>query len=250
MLVVIAGQGAGGQTGSSSSSSRDVYLFKYTTARAGEWKPVDNTIEATLPDGTKEVIFRPVPALTTPEYLEETCNDFARCLAERRIEPLVAVAAFILDFLCVHPFLDGNGRLARLLTTLLLYRSGFTVARYVAVERLVEKTRPSYYASLRTSSEKWHEGQHSIEPWLDHLLGIIFAAYQELDQKVGGGDFPSKADRVRIAVELMPQLFSKAELVDACPNVSERTVKRVLEELTVEGRVEAARGKGALWRKK
>jgi Fic family protein len=225
-------------------------MFKYTSARAGVWKPVENTIEARTVDGTKEVVFVPVPAFATPAAMEDLCNDFAQATATGTPDPLLATAAFVLDFLCIHPFLDGNGRLARLLTTLLFYKAGFTVARYVGVERLVEKTKVSYYESLRASSERWHEGQHSLMPWWEYFLGITLAAYEQLDQKLGGGDIPSKADRVRMAVRVMPAVFSKVELAGACPKISSRTLKRVLDELRKEGLIElATRGKNAMWRK-
>ena len=225
-------------------------MFRYTSARGGAWKPVNNTIEATTPDGEKEVIFRPVSAFATPAAMDDLCSDFADADAAGRSDPLLATGAFVLDFLCIHPFLDGNGRLARLLTTLLFYKAGFTVARYVGVERLVENTKASYYESLRASSEKWHEGKHSLVSWWEYFLGITLAAYQQLDQKLGGGELPSKADRVRAAVQVMAPVFSKAELIAICPDISERTVKRVLDELRAEGTIEVAkRGRNAMWRK-
>ena len=225
-------------------------LFKYTSAPAGAWKPVENTIEATTPEGGKEVVFRPVSAFATPAAVEDLCGDFAQATAAATVDPLLTCAAFILDFLCIHPFLDGNGRLARLLTTLLYYKAGFTVARYVGVERLVEKTKASYYESLRASSEGWHEGRHSLLPWWEYFLGITFAAYEQLDQKLGGGELPSKADRVKLGVQVMPSVFSKAELASVCPEISERTLKRVLDELRAEGKIEVAkRGRNAMWRK-
>ena len=224
-------------------------MFKYTPARAGTWKSVDNTIEATAPDGGKEVVFVPVRAFATPAAMEELCADFAET-ANNAPDPILAAAAFILDFLCIHPFLDGNGRIARLLATLLLYKAGFTVARYVGVERLVEQTKPSYYESLRASSEGWHEGKHNLLPWWEYFLGITLAAYRELDQKLSGGELPAKAERVRLAVQVMPPVFSKAELIRICPEVSLRTVKRVLDELRDERRIEVAqRGRKAMWRK-
>lgn len=217
-------------------------MFKYTSARAGAWKPVDNTIEAT--------IFRPLPAFATPAAMNDLCSDFAEAAAAGSADPLLTTAAFALDFLCIHPFLDGNGRLARLLTTLLFYKAGFTVPRYVGVERLVENTKASYYESLRASSEAWHEGRHSLIPWWEYFLGITLAAYQQLDQKLGGGELPSKADRVRSAVQVMPPVFSKAELIAICPDISERTVKRVLDELRAARTIEVAqRGRNAMWRK-
>lgn len=225
-------------------------MFKYTGAPAGVWKAVENTIEATTPEGQREVVFRPVPAFRTPAAMDELCSDFSRAAATGTPDPLLATAAFVLDFLCIHPFMDGNGRLARLLTTLLFYKAGFTVARYVGVERLVEQTKVSYYESLRASSERWHEGQHSLVPWWEYFLGITLAAYEQLDRKLSGGELPSKADRVRLAVEVMPTVFSKAELSGFCPEISDRTVKRVLVELRAEGKIEIAkRGRNAMWRK-
>jgi Fic family protein len=196
------------------------------------------------------VLFQPVAAFATPAAVEELCSDFTQATATATADPLLTTAAFVLDFLCIHPFLDGNGRLARLLTTLLFYKAGFTVARYVGVERLVEKTRSSYYESLRASSEGWHRGQHSLNPWWEYFLGITFAAYEQLDQKLGGGELPSKAERVKSGVRVMPSVFSKAELAGVCPEISERTLKRVLEELRAEGKIEVAkRGRKAMWRK-
>ena len=225
-------------------------MFKYTAARAGVWKSVENTIEATTAEGNKEVVFLPVPAFATPTSMGELCDDFARATATGSPDPLLATASFVLDFLCIHPFLDGNGRLARLLTTLLLYKAGFTIARYVGIERLVENTKSSYYESLRASSEGWHQGQHSLVPWWEYFLGITLAAYEQLDQKLGGGEIPSKAERVRLAVQVMPTVFSKAELARVCPEISDRTVKRVLDELRAEGKIEVAkRGRNAMWRK-
>ena len=225
-------------------------MFKYTSARAGVWKAVDNKIEATTSDGKKEVVFVPVAPYATPGAMDDLCRDFAQARAAATPDPLLAIAAFVLDFLCIHPFIDGNGRLARLLVMLLFYKAGFMVGRYVGIERLVENTKPSYYESLRASSEGWHEGQHSLVPWWEYFLAITLAAYEQLDQKLSGGDIPSKADRVRLAIQVMPVVFSKAALAGLCPDISSRTLKRVLETLREEGSIELARrGKNAMWRK-
>jgi Fic family protein len=225
-------------------------MFRYTASLAGAWKHGENTIQATTPEGTKEVVFLPVSAFATPTAMQDLCDDYAQTAVAGTADPLMAIAAFVLDFLCIHPFLDGNGRLARLLTTLLFYKAGFTVARYVGVERLVEDTKASYYESLRASSERWHDGQHSLVPWWEYFLGITLAAYEQLDQKLSGGALPSKADRVKLAIQVLPPVFSKGELTRICPEISGRTLKRVLEELRSEGKVEVAkRGRNAMWRK-
>lgn len=224
-------------------------LFAYTGRPGGEWKRVDNLIEANGPQG-REIVFVPVPAYRTADEMHDLCFDFNQAFEKGDPDHLLSLSAFVLDFLCVHPFADGNGRMARLLTSLLLYKAGFSVARYVSVERLVENTKGSYYSSLRASSERWHDGEHSLLPWWEYFLGIILAAYRELDQKLGGFDGMSKSDRVKLAIEILPVLFSKADVVRACPGVSERTVKRTLEELRSEGRVALARaGRAAMWKK-
>ncbi len=224
-------------------------LFSYTGRSGGAWKSVDNVIEATGPEG-KEVIFVPVDAFRTAAEMRSLSDDFNRSFARADPDRLLSLSAFVLDFLCIHPFLDGNGRVARLLTSLLLYKAGFGVARYVGIERLVENSKASYYSSLRASSEGWHEGRHSLLPWWEYLCGIVLAAYQELDQKLSGHDQHSKTQRVRLAIDILPELFSKADILRACPGVSERTVKRTLEELKAEGRVILAKaGKSAVWKK-
>jgi len=224
-------------------------MFRYTSSPAGSWKPADNTIEA-VSEGKREIVFVPVSAFATPDAMDKLCRDFGQTTAAGQLDPVLSTAAFVLDFLCIHPFLDGNGRLARLLATLLLYKAGFTVARYVGVERIVENTKASYYESLRASSEGWHEGQHSLLPWWEYFLGVILAAYQQLDQKLGGGLLPPKGDRVRLAIQVMPPVFSKAELAGMCPDISGRTLKRVLDEMKAEGTIAIAqRGRNAMWRK-
>ena len=228
---------------------RDLYRLAGVTA--GAWKNVDNTIEARLPDGTKEIVFRPVPAWLTETAVREVCDDFEAARSRSVHDDLVLIAAFILDFLSIHPFVDGNGRIARLLTTLLLYQSDFTLARYVSVERIVEETKESYYAAMRASSEGWHEGNHSLVPWTGYFFGVVLAAYRELDQKLGVADLPTKSDRVRLAVAQLPDAFSVAEVQRACPGVSRPTIKLALRQLREEGAIEVTRqGRGAMWRKK
>lgn len=226
-------------------------LYRLAGVEAGSWKNLDNTIEATLPDGTKEVIFKPVAAHRAPQAVEELCEDFAAAREAGANDPLVLIAAFVLDFLCIHPFRDGNGRVARLLTTLLLYQADFTLARYVSVERIVEQTRDSYYAALRASSEGWHEGAHSMVPWAGYFLGVVLAAYRELDQRLGISEIPTKAQRVMLAIEQLPDSFTIAEVERACPGVSRPTIKLAMNQLRKAGRIENVRaGRSALWRKR
>ncbi len=225
-------------------------LYRFTAERSGQWKPVDNTIEATLPGGANEIIFRPVAAAATAGAMTELCDDFRDASARASADRLLLTAAFALDFLCIHPFLDGNGRMARLLTTLLLYQAGFSVARYVSLERVIEETKSTYYASLRASSEDWHAGAHTLTPWWEYFLGVTLAAYRELEQRLALTRVPSKADRVALAVAQLPARFTIAELARACPGVSRVTMKRALGRLRDAGEIRCVRGgKYALWEK-
>jgi Fic family protein len=225
-------------------------LYRLAGAAGGAWKNVDNTIEATLPDGSREVIFRPVPAQLTPSAVKELCDDFNRARDAGATDALVLSGAFILDFLCIHPFRDGNGRMARLLTTLLLYQAQFNVPRYVSLERIVEQTRDSYYASLRASSERWHQGRHMLVPWLEYFFGIVLAAYRELDERMLVAAMPTKAERVRLAIEQLPETFTFAEVQRACPGVSRPTIRLAMQQLRKEGTIAIARaGRNARWRR-
>ena len=149
---------------------------------AGQWKPVDNEIIELREGAPPLVRFRPVKVAETPAAVEELCLLYRHALNQSLAPPLVAVAALVFDFLCIHPFRDGNGRISRLLTLLALYQHGFEVGRYVSLERLVEESRVEYYDVLHRSSEGWHEGRHDLIPWLSFFLAILKRAYRELDR--------------------------------------------------------------------
>lgn len=226
-------------------------LYRLAGVAGGTWKNSDNTIEATLADGSREVIFRPVAAFLTPAAMDALCREFNAARNTKVTDDLILIAAFVLDFLCIHPFLDGNGRVARLLTTLVLYQSGFTVARYVSIERIVEQTRESYYATLRSSSEGWHEGKHSIRPWLEYFFGLVLAVYRDLDQRLKTSALPTKSARVGVAIEQLPAQFTVEQVERACPGVSRPTIKLAMKRLREQGGIEVARGgRHAIWRKR
>lgn len=226
-------------------------LYRLAGVPGGEWKNVDNTIEATLPDGSREVLFRPVAAFLTAPAMSDLCRDYQMARTARSNDEIILIAALVLDFLCIHPFLDGNGRIARLLTSLTLYQAGLTISRYVSVERIIEQTRDSYYATLRASSEGWHSGDHSIQPWLDYFLGVILAAYRELDERLETTSIPRKSARVGLAIEQLPEQFTFSEVERACPGVSRATIKLAMRKLREEGDIEVARGgRHALWKKR
>lgn len=225
-------------------------LYRYTSEKGGAWKRQDNAILQQQPGGGYAVRFKPVSALATPKYMQRLIEQFQRQQAEDRTDPLLLVAAFILDFECIHPFADGNGRIGRLLSLLLLYQAGFEVGRYVSLERIVEQSKESYYEALYASSQDWHEGRHDLRPWLDYFLGTLIAACKEFEDRVSGISSArgAKRDLVRGAVARLPARFTIGELARACKGISRRTLVRALQDLRAEGGVRClGRGPDAEW---
>jgi Fic family protein len=146
-------------------------LYKFTASPGGRWKDSDNEISELLPDGTRRTRFKAVPAYQTRDYMEHLHGQFNAFWANGQVEQLLLIGAYVLDFLCIHPFTDGNGRLGRLISLLLLYRAGYEVGRYISLERIIEETRESYYGALAKSSVDWHEGRHSLLPWWEYFTG-------------------------------------------------------------------------------
>lgn len=228
-------------------------LFKFTgIGGAGEWKHVDNVISERRPDGSVFVRFAPTSAWRTPEAMTALHRDFASAAATE-VDPLILVALYVLDFLCIHPFDDGNGRMVRLLTVLLLYREDYEVARYVSLERLVEQTKESYYDTLYRSSQGWHESAHDPMPWVAYFLGVVRAAYEEFARGVGElrEGRGMKTQLVLQAIEQSWGDFSISELHERCPSVGWDMVRYVLRAERDAGRLESVgRGRGARWRKR
>lgn len=208
-------------------------LYTYIPIEGGRWKNADNVISETYPDGTKRIRFEPVSAFETPRAMEVLCQELRERLNKEDVEPLILISVFILDFLSIHPFNDGNGRMARLLTLLLLYHCGFEVGRYISLEKIIEDTKERYYETLRQSSQDWHSNQNNIFPWINYLLMTFIAAYKELEERVGVIETKkgNKSERVRQFVEHKIGFFTKADIRQACPDVSEATINRVLNEL-------------------
>jgi Fic family protein len=227
-------------------------LYKFSAERGGHWKQADNEIAEVRPDGTRTTRFRCVPAMLTADWTERLCSDFNRLWQQEGVEPLLLIPAFILDFLCIHPFGDGNRRMARLLTLLFLYAAGYEVGRYVSLERIIEGSKESYYDTLRASSEGWHEGRHDLLPWRDYFLGTIVAAYRELERRTELVTAAPGAKRamVRDAIEHFVAEFTLAELEDACPTVGRDTIRFILNAMRDQGKVEClGRGRWAKWKR-
>lgn len=229
-------------------------IYAYLPGEGGDWKQRDNVIRQTLPDGREAVRFVPVPADETPAAMEELCRLFETMWAEDKVDRLLLIDALILDFLCIHPFSDGNGRVARLLNLLLLYAAGYEVGRYISLERIIENTKETYYEALRLSGLQWETGQHDLTPWHQYSLGVIVYAYREFEQRVGevamaaGG----KSQSVKDAISAFKpgETFTIGDLERICPAVSRATIRRVLETLRKEGQVVClGTGRNAQWRR-
>lgn len=219
---------------------------------AGEWKKRDSDIIEILPDGRRTVRFRTVPAKETPEAVEQLCLAYRDAMDQGALPPLLCAASFVFDFLCVHPFRDGNGRVSRLVTLLLLYQQGYTVGRYISLERIVEETKDSYYEALKKSSQGWHEAKHDTVPFWVYFLGMVREGYRELEARVERSTARrgTKTEELDAAMADLPREFTSAELEKKCPNVSKDMVRHYLRKLRDEGVVASSgRGRGSVWRK-
>jgi Fic family protein len=216
------------------------------------WRSSDGDILERYPDGRERVRFRTVPALETPARMADLVLDWHRCLIDRRVPPLIVLAAFNLDFLCIHPFRDGNGRVSRLLLLLQSYQLGYEVGRYISLERLAEQNKDRYYETLEKSSQGWHEGKHDPWPYINYVLFTLKTAYMEFAERVGETKAPrgAKTDQVISAIEQFAGEFSVAQLELRCPGVSRDMVRRVLREQQAAGKIECqGRGPAAKWRR-
>lgn len=215
---------------------RDLYKFEGMDI-GGRYKTSDNIIEEQDAEGNKSVRFRPMPAWETPEAIEKICQSYDEALNSENIDALIIIPMFVLDFLCVHPFNDGNGRLSRLLILLLLYRSGYIVGKYISIEKLIEQTKEIYYESLQLSSAGWHENKNDYEPFVKYMLGVIVAAYREFSSRVSllTTQGMSKPDRVKEIIRATLGPITKTEILAKCPDISQVTVQRALADLVDKG---------------
>ena len=219
---------------------------------AGRYKEKDGDIIERFADGRKRVRFKTVPAARTQKCMNETLALWGDCLKDRSVHPLIALAGFNLDFLCIHPFRDGNGRVSRLLLLLGCYHLGYEVGRYVSLERLIEENKERYYETLQASSQHWHEGKHDPWPYINYLLYILKTAYAEFESRLGQVAAPrgSKTELVIGAITRAADPFRVAEIHAACPGTSLDLVRKVLKALKREGKLKClSHGQGATWQK-
>ncbi len=215
---------------------RDLYKFTGSSI-GGNYKNSDNVIAEEHADGTKTVRFQPIPAWETPEYVNAICAAYDNALHDDEIDALAVIPMFILDFLCIHPFNDGNGRMSRLLTLLLLYRAGYTVGKYISIEKLIADSKETYYEVLQDSSYNWHDGKNDYAPFVRYMLGVVVAAYREFESRASliiDSDF-SKPDRIREVIKGRIGPITKSEIMKECPDISQITVQRALADLLKNG---------------
>ena len=220
---------------------------------AGHYKEKDGDIIEHYVDGRERVRFRPVSALTTPQAMTNLVTGWQTCLDDRWVHPLIALALFNLDFLCIHPFRDGNGRVSRLLLLLQCYHLGFEVGRYISLERFIEDNKDRYYETLEQSSQGWHEGKHDPWPYINYILSILKMAYREFAERVGEMKAPrgSKTDLVLESIAKFDQEFTVMQLELGCPGVSKDMIRRVLRAQQSANLIEClGRGPAARWKKK
>ena len=228
-------------------------LARANVGDAGQFRTRGGEIIEILPTGERRVRFRPLAATKVPAAVAELVERWHQCLAERWAHPLVALAACNLDFLCIHPFRDGNGRVSRLLLLLQCYHLGYEVGRYISLERLIEQNKERYYETLQLSSQGWHQARHNPWPYANHLLYLLKTAYREFEQRVGQMKAPRGAKTLQVeeAIRAITGDFTLVQLEHACPGVSRHTIRRVLRKLRAAGRVEClGRGPGATWRQR
>ena len=205
---------------------------------AGRTKTVQNYISATYPDGHTETLFTPLAPYETPAALDRLCAEYNRVIGNMELEPLIAIPVFIHDFLCIHPFNDGNGRMSRLLTTLLLYRNGFFVGRYISLEAKIAKNKELYYDALAASQNGWHEGTDDPVPFIKYLLGTILAAYKDFSDRFELVETKRSAlDTVRLATENKIGRFTKQDIRELCPSLSISSIEGALRKLVDSGEV-------------
>jgi len=216
---------------------RDLYKFAGNTG--GSFKSSDNVIAQEDEQGNKSIRFQPVPAWETSVYIDAICNAFQDASKDSQFDPLILIPMFILDFLCIHPFNDGNGRMSRLLTLLLLYRAGYIVGMYISIEKLIEQTKETYYETQQESSYNWYEEENDDAPFVRYMLEVIVAAYRDFSSRVQllATSGMSKPERIREIVRGSIGKMTRVQIMEKCPDISRVTVERALADMVKKGEI-------------
>ena len=216
---------------------------------AGQWKKRNNDIIEIDSNGERSIRFRPVSAAKTPKAIEQLCLGYNDVISNSMIPELICIANFVLDFLCIHPFRDGNGRVARLLTLLLLYQQKYEVGRYISIEKLIEESKEDYYEALKNSSIGWHEKDFNLMPWWNYLFSIIKSAYQELKERVELSTGDNQSSLVRQTILSFERVFTISDIMNLHPSINRELVKKVLNKMKEERVIEPiGKGRGARWK--
>ncbi|MCL2197534.1 MAG: Fic family protein [Defluviitaleaceae bacterium] len=212
-------------------------LYSFAQKTGGSYKNADNFITETDTDGNEKIRFAPTPSYLTADAIERLCEAFNKAIEKGEHDALLLIPMFVLDFLCIHPFNDGNGRISRLLTLLLFYRAGYIVGKYISLERLIESSKETYYEALQKSSEDWHDNKSDYAPFIRYYLGILQKAYADFEERISllSQRGISKPERIRAVISQKIGKITKSEILEACPDISKITVERTLAALTKEG---------------
>lgn len=215
-------------------------LLKYTTlSYGGVFKTTANEIDAVMPDGSKQVLFKPVEPYETAESINELCETFDIAIKKQIVDPLILIPCFILDFLCIHPFNDGNGRMSRLLTILLLYQSGYEIGRYISIEKAIADTKEAYYDSLMRSDTDWHTKENNPEHFIKYMLGIILFCYRDFETRIEtvnkAGAKSTSYDIVKAYTQRTIGKFTKQDALENCPSLGSSSVESALKKLIEDG---------------
>lgn len=217
---------------------RDLYRFS-GDSHAGKWKDSDNVIAERKAEGELVARFIPTSAAGTPAAVERICSEYSRQIDDGTYDPLLVSLVFVFDFVSIHPFNDGNGRMSRLLTLLLMYRNGYDVGKYVSIEKEIENSKETYYEALSASSTGWQNGENDYVPFVTYMLGIVTACYRELESRFSVVALPvGNEESIRAFFDRLIGTATKREIMDANPNMSQRTLERILAKLQDEGVVE------------
>lgn len=217
---------------------RDLYKF-LGDGYGGKYKTSDNVIAEINKEGDKSIRFKPIFAWQTSDAINNLCNSFAEILEDGEADPLLLIPMFILDFLCIHPFIDGNSRMSRLLMLLLLYRSGYIVGKYISLEKIIENSKESYYEALKESSDGWHGNLNDYVPFVKYTLGIIVSAYRDFESRVVlvSKVNISKPDRIAEIIKGHIGKITKSEIMKLCPDISQTTTQRALNDLLENNKI-------------
>jgi Fic family protein len=217
---------------------RDLYRY-LNVAFAGHWKDCDNVIAEISPTGEAVARFVPTSAVATPYAIESLCQTYNKEIREGRYDPLLLISLFVFDFVSIHPFNDGNGRISRLLTLLLLYKSNYLVGKYISIEQGIEESKETYYEALQASSVQWSEGKNDYVAFITYLLGVVSSCYKTLGERMEiMSNIQSNETKIRSFFDVLVGSATKREIMDANPHMSQKTIERILQKLQAEGTIE------------